>query len=309
MRGALLAALLVASFAPAAAQYTQAQAQTFLQMKSDVLAAVAPSIDPVHKLAARVSLTFLQPNTTRIIKDTNRDIITAMGDGVLYAIVNAQRVAAFQAFGKGADKMTRLVAAWAGVPEANVLVVVDDGPNGVPSTMSARNGGAQLYNITVMPNPNTLNTNPYFTIVDTVDVLLSKLPARDANYPCTACGERCSCQNICYFAQQPAFTGTTWNIDGGDCNSTFVGGGVGLRYVVDMFSNYDTPNAVVVGDLAQRWAATTSVWPAVPNTTLQYTMPVAEAGPGPLSMTATVFASIGVSAAVLVGGVLLWFRK
>ena len=103
-------ALLLALLAAATAQYTQSQAQSFLQMKADVLAAVAPSIDPINKLAARVSLTFATPNG-KPLADANSAIRSAMGDMVRYSIVSTEVVVYFQAYSLSADNLLSLVPA------------------------------------------------------------------------------------------------------------------------------------------------------------------------------------------------------
>lgn len=47
--------------------YTQQQAQSFQSLSRDVLAAIAPSIDPTYKLAAQTSLTFAEDEQVRIV--------------------------------------------------------------------------------------------------------------------------------------------------------------------------------------------------------------------------------------------------
>ena len=300
--------LLLALMATAAAQYTQAQSQSFLQMKADVLAAVAPSIDPINKLAARVSLTFA--NSTGIaLPDSNQAIIDAMRDIAIYSIVSTEVVAFFQAYSKDAANLVTLVATWADVPESYVLVVVNDTPSNQLSMQQRQEGN--MYNVTVMANIDTraVEKNPWNVVDKVWTDLLPNLPSRDKNYNCAVCGSTCTCANICYYQLLPEFIDYAYNPNGRNCNSSFIGGQVGLRYTIDLFSNYDVPNSQVANDMAHIWAASTSVWPNLPNTTLQFTVPMPEHEPGPLKLSATVFASSGISVAVIGVVVVMLYRR
>ena len=87
-----------------------------------------------------------------------------------------------------------------------------------------------------------------------------------------------------------------------DCNTTCgCSRNIGLRYVVDVFSNYDVSSSSVANYLAMRW-------PYMPNSTLQYTLPAVEVTPESLEPSAALFASSGVSLAVLAAGVVLWHK-
>ena len=302
MRVALLLALLAA----AAAQYTQSQAQSFLQVKGDVLAAVAPSIYPINKLAARVSLTFATPKD-KPISDAYDAIKSAMADMVQYSIISTELVVYFQAYSYSADNLLSLVATWAEVPESNVLVVLHDGPGGVPDSVKT---GGKLYNVTVLPGTDSHNfNNPYKPVVDVVALLLANLPANDPNFECSNCGSRCSCANICYIQKQPAFFQYAYTPSGTNCKSSFVGGVAALRYTVDLFSNYDVANSVAATDLTRRWTATVNSYAAMPATTLQYTYPVVQADPGPLNLTISAYVSSGVSVALLAVMGVFWYRR
>ena len=248
----------MASVATAAALYSQSQAQSFLQLNADVLSAVAPSVDPMNKLAARVSLTFSTPSKGPLA-DTNSALRTAMGS-VVYAVISAQTVAFFQAYSKDERNLATLVATWAKVPESDVLVV----PTG---------DATPLYNVTVWP----------------VGSLLSQLTSG-----CSDC--------ICSVQNQPMFAPYAWLPSNTSCASQFISSSVGLRYVVDIFSNYDVANSAVVDNLAMQWLA-------LPNSTLQHTRPVVEGVPGSLDPLATALASLGVSIAMLAVGAVLWYRQ
>lgn len=78
---------------------------------------------------------------------------------------------------------------------------------------------------------------------------------------------------------------------------------------MDLFADYDTPNAAVAASLAQRWTAIDGIPSNLPAMTLQKSVPVAAPDPGPLNLTAVVFASIGFSAAAIVVGAIIWLRN
>lgn len=85
--------------------YSQSQSQSFLAMTTDVLAAVAPSIDPIYKLAAQTSITFPAADGAH-----DRLIAQAVGGSVDYSIVAAQTVTYFRAYANpGEDALITLV--------------------------------------------------------------------------------------------------------------------------------------------------------------------------------------------------------
>ena len=129
--------------APCSAQvpYSQGQAASFLELSNDILAAIAPSIDPVYKLAAQTTITFPETTPSR----THWSLIqSAMGDSHIFSISNAERVTFFRALVSDGQALTNLVTQWAGVPASTVLVVADDAKNS--------------YTVTITQPVNPLNT-------------------------------------------------------------------------------------------------------------------------------------------------------
>lgn len=119
----LVAAVLGGS-APAAAQDDafEATRSSFLDATKDVLAAVAPAIDPVNRLAARVWVTL--NNVTSGGASTTLEKLVQ--DSVEYSVVNVRRCLYFRLQASAtAAALTALVAEWAGVPQDWVVVAPD----------------------------------------------------------------------------------------------------------------------------------------------------------------------------------------
>ena len=217
--------------ASAQTPYTQTQAQSFQSLSRDVLAAIAPSIDPMYKLAAQTTLTF---SGEKEPTDHWREIQYAMGDSLTYAIVNAERVTYFRALvAASPDQIAAVISTWAGVPADNVLVVKDTGDTGATPTQTAKS--LTLYNVTVLPQPNPLN-GPYVSMVDTVKGLIAVMPPN--------CMEEAAC--LC----KVLIATPSWN-DG--CTNSFANASVGMRFTIDIFTDFDVPNSAMSDTIKSAW--------------------------------------------------------
>ena len=286
-RALLLAALL----ARAAAQvpYTQTQAASFLTSSNDVLAAVAPSVDPTHKLAAQTSVT-LPVNAS----GPWSSLAHALG-GQTYAVVEAQRVVAFMAVVNAPDALLPFVAKWAGVPTANVLLSTDNAFAQPP-----------VYNVTVYPQQDAADAGMYSAPIDYAKELVNRLP------PCLTGVQNCICNMPSLLTAGSAVVLQSTSTP---CADTFKGAAVAYRYRIDLFSDYDVPNARTVDAVTALFrglstsAGLITGTRRLPGSTLQFITPVAEYTAGPLSLTGTVAASLGVSAVVLAIGLVMWYRS
>lgn len=214
--------------------YTQTQAQSFQSLSRDVLAAVAPSIDPMYKLAAQTSLTFKGGEAEK--KDHWNQIQYAMGDTITFSVVNAERVLSFRALvAASPDSLANLISDWATVPLENIVVTKDDGDTGATQMQTARL--LTYYNVTVLPRIDVLNArSPYVSQLDTVVGLIKDMPP--------ICFEEAAC--LCKITKRT----TTWQ-DG--CLGTFTNATVGIRFTIDVFADYDQPNSAMANTITSAW--------------------------------------------------------
>ena len=303
---ATLAALAAQRVEAQGGVYTQSKAQSFLAMTRDVLAAVAPSIDPIYKLAAQTSITL-----NASVGSHDRTIAQAIGGSMDYSVVDAQTVAYFRAYVTDPNALVLMLAAWAGVDTRNIVVVRDD-VYGTTKAQDVANGGAVgIYNVTVLP-PVLAKSNPY-VVGNSAQALVDTLP-QNMSHPTEVCdASSCTggcCRLLCYYAGLPEFINSvrTWSPTGGGCDTSFTNGGIGKRYTIDLFTAYDTPNVVTVASLAARWAGSGAIGSRLPTQTLQFLNPTALGEPGPMDLTVTVIASLCTSAAVMLVMLVTWRR-
>ena len=297
LRGRTAGLFCLLASARAQVPYTQTQAASFLTAYNDVLAAVAPSVDPTHKLAAQTSVS-LPEGTPKPWTSLSNAL-----SGQTCAIVEAQRVVAFRAVVNAPEALAEFVAGWAGVDTANVLV-------------STENAFAEppVYNVTVYPQQDAADAGKYAPAADFADELIKRLPPQCENDTATVLNCICTAAALTQSATplislQPQGGGLT------PCDNTFQGAAIAYRYRIDIFSDYDIPNAntadavtAVFHGLTTSAGLITSTR-RLPANTLQYISPVATYTPGPLSLTSTIVASLGVSGGVLAVGAVLWYRS
>ena len=201
---------------------------------------------------------------------------------------------------------------WANVGRSNIMVVKDD-VYGTTKQQDLANGGVGgVYNVTVIPMATAAN-DPY-VVPNTAQALIDTLPQNTTNTNVDVCdASTCAggcCKTICYYAGLAAYMNTvgTWSPTGGGCGGSFRNGTVGKQYTIDIFTAYDTPNAVTVSNLAARWAGSGAIGSRLPPHTLQFLNPVALGEAGPMDLTITVIASMCTSAAIMVAMLVTWGR-
>jgi hypothetical protein len=263
--------------------------KTFLAMTKDVLSVIAPSIDPLYKLAAQGSVTL--DSTNRALY--NLFSYTFNGHRETSKIVQVRQVLTFSLLvgAPSAEALRNFIAPWAeniDVPSENILVTWDT------SAPIGQDLSRRVYNVTLAPRRDSSWTADLLQTPEKLLRLLRQPPATCITDDPILTTAQNGCRTLCEWFTNVSNANADVQLVGNCPAQTVLRSGIGYRYVLDFFSAFSTSNLAVAQTVAEAEVLMT------PGT-LQYQLPIPLPEAGTPNRIGTLIATFVTSGIVVVG--------